>query len=80
MSYLKIRNREGGEQEMIQEMIIEAQCCVCDQHIGYLSITGDTELLKDTKYVKKISHRSDSIKFLCDKCRDRWVDLVGELE
>ena len=65
---------------MIQEMIIEARCCVCDQHIGYLSITGDTELLKDTKYVKKISHRSNSIKFLCDKCRDRWVDLVGELE
>lgn len=61
-------------------MIIEARCNDCGKRIGYISLQGDTEGLKDTKYVKKISHRDTTLALICDKCRDGRIELEGEHE
>lgn len=59
-------------------MIIEARCCDCGKRIGYVLLLGDTELLKGTKYVRRISYKSTSIMLLCDECRDGRIELEGE--
>ena len=56
-------------------MIIEARCSECDKRIGHALITGDTNGLEETKYVKKISNSGMAIILLCDKCRDGMIDF-----
>ena len=56
-------------------MIIEARCNDCGKRIGYVMLLGDTGLLTDTKYVKKISSQWVSATLLCDECREGQVDL-----
>lgn len=59
-------------------MIVEARCSDCDKHIGYFSMTGFVDGLKDTKYVKNISYQSLTLTLICDKCRDGKVDIEEE--
>ena len=59
-------------------MIIEARCNDCGKRIGYALLLGDTEFLKDTKYVRKISYQQFSVTLLCDECRDGQIELEGK--
>ena len=59
-------------------MIIEARCNDCGKHIGYLSVQGYTEMLRDTKYVNKIRTTLASVTLLCDECREGRIDLEGD--
>lgn len=59
-------------------MIIEARCCDCYKRIGYVSVLGDTEYLKEMKYVKKITCMGTAFTILCDECRDGRIELEGE--
>ena len=59
-------------------MIIEARCNDCGKRIGYASVLGDTEMLRDTKYVRKITHICTTLVILCDECKEWHVDLEGE--
>lgn len=59
-------------------MTIEARCNDCGKHIGYLSVQGDAEMLRDTKYVNKIRTTLASVTLLCDECREGRIDLEGD--
>ena len=59
-------------------MIIEARCNDCGKRIGYVMLLGDTEMSRDTKYVKKITYIYTTFVILCDECREGRVDLERE--
>ena len=55
-------------------MIIEAQCCQCNKHIGYASLTGKY-IDDDITLVRTVANSYARMELLCDECRVGRIDL-----